>query len=371
MKKNSNIQSVTEGKTDIFVFKNKESNKGPGTKDKMPFYNPSMELNRDLSIIVCQWLINNNKSIDICDGLAASGIRGLRFANELSGDFNVTINDLSTDAYNLINKNIQSLKLKNVSSSNENLNILLSKNKFHYIDIDPFGSPVYFIDSALRSIKNNGIIACTATDTATLCGTYPKVCFRRYGAVPFHSVVMKEIGLRILLGFICRTAGVFDKAIKPLVCYSTDHYFRVYVQIASGTSNANECMKNYSQVKSKEFIGAETIKNDIGPIWKGKLQNKRVLDELITILSEKQLKTKNKTWKLLYLLNEEADAPMFFYTSNSLASTLKTSPPKLETIFKKIKNKGFEISKTHFCSTGFKTNAPIKEIEKVFKLKLI
>ena len=62
-------------------------------------------------------------------------------------------------------------------------------------------SPVGFIDSALRSIKNGGIIACTATDTATLCGVYPKVCIRRYGAIPFHSVVMKEIGLRILTWF--------------------------------------------------------------------------------------------------------------------------------------------------------------------------
>jgi len=368
MKKISNIQSVTEGKTDILVFKNKESNKGPGTKDNLPFYNPSMELNRDLSIIICQWLVNNNKSIDICDGLAASGIRGVRFANELSGDINVTINDWNAYAYNLINKNIEKLKLENVTSSNENLNTLLSKNKYNYIDIDPFGSPVYFIDSALRSIKNNGIIACTATDTATLCGTYPKVCFRRYGAIPYHSVVMKEIGLRILLGFICRSAGIYDKAIKPLVCYSTDHYFRVYVKIINGTNNANESMKNYSLVKPKELIGVETAKNDIGPIWKGKLHNKRVLNEIMAILSEKKINTKNETWKLLYLLEEEAEAPMFFYTSNSIASILKTSPPKLEKIFEKLKNKGYEVSKTHFCSTGFKTNAPIKEIEKMFKL---
>ena len=140
-----------------------------------------MEQNRDLSVLVNQWLVNKNeKTMHILDGLAASGIRGIRFANELEGDFdvNVTINDWSEDAYALIKKNLERCGLKNVVASNRNLNTLLSEERFHYIDVDPFGSPVYFIDSAIRGIYNNGIIACTATDTATLCGVYPKVCLR-------------------------------------------------------------------------------------------------------------------------------------------------------------------------------------------------
>jgi len=369
MKPNKNIKSVKEGMTDILVFINKESNKGPGSKDKLPFYNPAMELNRDMSIVLCQWLINNNnKLIEILDGLAASGIRGIRFANELEGDFNVTINDWDPNAFDLIKNNVEKLNLKNVICSNLNLNTILSQKKFHYIDIDPFGSPVYFIDSAIRGIKNQGIIALTATDTAALCGTYPKVCFRRYGAVPFHSVVMKEIALRILLGFICRTAGIYDKGIKPLICYSTDHYFRVYVQIFNGVSNANDSMKYYSAIKKDELVGIETTKKDIGPLWMGRLHNKRAINELITILFKKKLKTKNKSWKLFDLIQEEADAPAFFYTTESLASILKKSPPKLEIVFEKLKNKGYEVYKTHFSSTGFKTNASKKEIEKVFKL---
>ena len=368
MKKNHSVETITEGKTDILVFKNKDSKKGPGSKDKVPFYNPSMELNRDLSVLVCQWLITNSKRpMRLLDGLAASGIRGVRLAKELDGDFDVTINDWNSDAYILIEKNLEKLKLKNTIALNCNLNSLLSESKFDYIDIDPFGSPVYFIDSAMRSISNYGIIACTATDTAALCGTYPKVCLRRYSAVPFHSTVMKEVGLRILIGTICRSAGLYDKGIKPLISYSTDHYFRVYVQVISGTSRANDSMKNYSVIKSNKLIGGETSKEDIGPIWTGKLQNKNLLKELRTILFEKQLKTKNEVWKLLDLLEEEADAPAFFYSSDSLASSLKKSPPKMETIFEKLRKKGYEVSRTHFSPTGFKTNAPKSEIEKGFK----
>jgi len=368
MNKNQSFITINEGSTNVLVFKNKESKKGPGSKDKVPFYNPSMELNRDLSIIMCQWLINNSNShVNLLDGLAASGIRGVRLAKELEGNFDVTINDWNPDAFKLINKNIEKSKLKNVESANSNLSTLLSEKRFHYIDVDPFGSPVYFIDSAMRSIRNYGVIACTATDTAALCGTYPKVCLRRYGAVPFHSSVMKEVGLRILLGFICRIAGVYDKGIKPLISYVTDHYFRVYVQIVNGTSKANDSMKKFSVVKSNELIGAENTKEDIGPMWMGKLQDKGVVKELRTILFEKQLKTKNEVWKLLDLLEEEADAPTFFYTTDGLASALKKSPPKMEKIFEKLKNKGFEVTRTHFSPTGFKANAPKNMIEKVFK----
>jgi len=367
MKEIQSIVSINEGKTDVLVFKNKESKKGPGSKDKVPFYNPSMELNRDLSVLVCQWLINNsNKPVRILDGLAASGIRGVRFTRELDGNFDVTINDWNQEAYILIEKNIEKLKLKNTIALNCNLNSLLSESNFNYIDIDPFGSPVYFIDSAMRSIYNNGIIACTATDTATLCGVYPKVCLRRYGAVPFHSIVMKEIGLRILLGFICRAAGIYNKGIKPLICYSTDHYFRIYVQITNGTTKANDSMKKYSVIKSNELIGNQTTKKDIGPMWIGALQDKRVIQELRTILFEKQIKTKNKSWILLDLLEEEADAPNFFYTTDGLASDLKKSPPKMKIIFEKLKNNGYNVFRTHFSPTGFKTNSPITEIKSVF-----
>jgi len=367
MLKSENVESVTEGKTRVLVFKKKVTRKGPGSKEKVPFYNPAMELNRDFSVVVGQWLIGKSKySVKLLDGLAASGIRGLRFFNELDGDFEVYINDWDKDAYDLIKKNFEKCKKENVFVTNKNLNALLSENRFHYIDVDPFGSPVGFIDSAMRSISHDGVLACTATDTATLCGVYPKVCLRRYGARPLHSDVMHEIGLRILLGFICREAGKYDKGVEPLVCYSTDYYFRLYVRVKNGVDHANESIDNLSIISSKK-IGSYIGKSvDIGPLWMGKLYDKRVLQELRTILFKKELKTRHEIWKLLSLFEEEVDSPAFFYTIPGLASSLKKSAPKMKTIFEKLKEKGYFISRTHFSQTGFKTDASLDEIKKIF-----
>ena len=367
MNKKDFFEKITEGSTEVLVYKNKHTQKGPGSKEKIPFFNPTMQLNRDFSIVLNQWFVDNCKYTPVLlDGLAASGIRGIRFANELDGDFEVVINDINPDCFELINKNITNLKLKNTKAINKNLNVLLSEEKFEYIDVDPFGSPIYFVDSAIRAIKRDGIIACTATDTAALCGVYPKVCMRRYAAMPFHSVSMKEIGLRILLGFICKNAAKYDKAIEPVASYSTDHYFRAYVQIKKGVNSTNECIKKLQTINPGELVGFEKSTKDIGPLWMGDLHNKKIIEQIRTNLFEKELGSKNELCRLFDVMEEETKGPAFFYTTDSLASFFKKSPPKLDFLIDKLRNDGFIATKTQFSTSGFKTDAEIKEIKKIF-----
>ena len=366
MKNKDFLEKIKEGATEVFVYNNKEGSRGPGTKQNLPFYNPSMQLNRDLSVVLCEFLVNSSKKeLKLLDGLAASGIRGVRFANEIEGNFEVFVNDWNEESYKLIKKNIKKNSLENVESYNKNLNALLSEEKFDYIDIDPFGSPVYFIDSAMRSIKDNGVIALTATDTATLCGVYPQVCWRRYSAMPFHCVCMKEVGLRILIGFVCRIAGMYDKEIMPILSYVTDHYFRAYVHIRKGAKKANKSMKNLKILNSGK-IGIDEVKRDIGPLWMGNLQDKKTVQSLRSIIFEKNTGYNKDLWKLLDLIEEESEMPMFFYTTDSLSSLLKKSSPKSIVFFEKLRKQGYNVSKTHFSQTGFKTDATFDIIKKSF-----
>ena len=360
--------TISEGETEIFVFKKKYSKRGPGFKDKLPFYNPAMELNRDISILVNQWFVNNNnKSIQILDGLAASGIRGIRIANEVKGDFTVTINDWSREAYLLIKRNLNKYKFKNVIVSNKNLNSLLSERKYDYIDIDPFGSPTYYIDSSIRSINNNGIIACTATDTATLCGVYPKVCLRRYGVESFNSPVMHETAIRILLSFICREAVKYDKGIEPLMCYATDHYLRIYIKVRNGVKFANRSISNIKFVETKVLLSNHNKSNIVGPLWLAEIQDKNVIKELRTDFFKRKFKTRIILFNLLNLLEDESNANPFFYTTEFFSSLLKVSPPRIKYICDNLIENGYKAVRTHFNTTGFKTNASRDEILSIFK----
>lgn len=47
------------------------------------------------------------------------------------------------------------------------------------VDLDPYGSPSMFLDSAVQSVVDGGILMCTATDLAVLCGGNGEVCYSK------------------------------------------------------------------------------------------------------------------------------------------------------------------------------------------------
>ena len=349
-------QSI-EGKTEIVVPKVLHT-KGPGKKGGV-FYNPVMEFNRDVSVMVLNALNKKN----ILDGLAGTGIRGVRIANEVGG--NVVINDGNKEAYEIIKRNIKLNNLDNAFAENKNLNTLLSESRYDYIDIDPFGSPAPFIDSAMRGIKKDGVIAVTATDTATLCGVYPKTCLRRYSAVPLKTEYAKEIGLRILIGFCVKEGAKYDLGFKPLLGHSTEHYFRIYLQAEKGVKKADKCMEKIGYVLHDFKTGERKICKEAdknysiaGPLWIGKLFDKKFLNK---IEIKDYFGTKKRIIKMLGLWKDEANASALYYEVNNIAKMVKTSPLPMAKILKLLSS-----SRTHFSPTAFKTDAGIEEIKSVF-----
>ena len=170
-------ETVKEGEAVINI---KKTNKI--SKDMEVFYNPVMKLNRDVTIL----LLKQFPAMKICDPLAASGIRSIRFAKELKYK-SININDLSKKSVNSIKKNLKlnKIKSKKIKVTNEDANLFLLNSKgFDYIDIDPFGTSNFYLDAAIKRISRKGILAVTNTDTAALTGTYPKACIRKYWALP-------------------------------------------------------------------------------------------------------------------------------------------------------------------------------------------
>lgn len=55
--------------------------------------------------------------------------------------------------------------------------------QFDVIDLDPYGCPSRFLDAAVQSIQDGGLLLVTATDMAVLAGNSPETCYSKYGAV--------------------------------------------------------------------------------------------------------------------------------------------------------------------------------------------
>ena len=200
------LSTIIEGQTKL-VVPDTGKDIGPASKARI-FYNPAMRSNRDITVLFGKAVAKDGWKV--LDALGGTGAKGIRLANELDTEVQVQINDLSQEAFQVIKKNIRANQLKNASASNEEFNALLSNNGFDWIDIDPFGSPVKFIDLAARRLSRGGILSITATDTAPLCGAKPETCKRRYLATPLKTEACHEFGLRILVGNTIRRAAVFD-----------------------------------------------------------------------------------------------------------------------------------------------------------------
>ena len=342
------------------------------------FYNPMMTSNRNIAILLLNAI--ENQDMNIASPLAGSGIRELRFLKELkSGKVqNIFVNDLKENFPKVIAENLKlnGLKKDKLIVHNDDANLfLLNQVKhcideqfcgyFDYIAIDPFGSPNPFLASTVARITREGIIAVTATDTAALTGTYPKVTKRKYWAKTVRSYMMHELGLRILVRKVQLQGVQFDKALIPILAYHKDHYFRIYFRNIKGKEKCDELLKEHKYLlynpKTLDFKTSDFNQEKgfeyFGPLWVGSLADKKLIAKMAkeNPFSEEQ--------KFLDLLSEESKLNIVgFYDLHVIAKKYGLETTKLEPVLKKVKG-----VRTQFSGTGIKTKMGIKEIVKAMK----
>ena len=375
------IKQIEEGLTKIeFPEFDKVSSDAP------VFYNPHMELNRDLSILAIQvFQKQENRNIDICDLFGGSGIRGIRYEHKIDGIENVAINDISELANEYEKHNIELNNLDDIEVYQHDASMFLrmKRGEFDVIDIDPFGTPSPFLDSAGYCSRRNSLLCVTATDTSALCGTYKEPCIRKYNAKPYKSEYCHENGIRILAGFVALTLAKYSKCIDIKMSHSTEHYMRLYIKIEKGSKKSDETLKNIGYIshcrnclhrQTKKGLASAIEENcpvcgeklvHAGPLWLGNIQDKEFIQKMIDESENKKINTKKQALKLLNSCLHEADAPATFFDIHSICKSLKISAPKLDLIFDELKNKGFIAIKTHYNPLGIKTDANILDLQKV------
>jgi len=361
------LVQVREGITDLLVPEG-YSKRGPGTKTGEVFYNRQMEFGRDISVIVGREVLREGQRI--LDGLAATGARGLRMANECGVRADFELNDRDLRAAVLMKENAELNSLGHVTIHCRDLRALLAEEQFDYVDIDPFGSPVDFVDSAVQSCRNGGVLGFAATDTAPLYGSYSKTSLRRYGALSERSPFGHETGLRILVGFAVREAAKHDRGVEPLLCYHADHYFRCYVRIVNGAARADVALRSLGYTgfdrKTLDRWMDDGRRNDAdaGPVWLGPLMSK---DLIRSLKATGDLGTAQRCSKMIDSWKDEMGMPPLFYLMDELAKKTKLSPPKLGDFIPYLNGRGARASRTHFDPKGLKTDLSAKELIKEYR----
>lgn len=117
------------------------------------------------------------------------------------------------------------------------------EKRFDAVDLDPYGCPNRFLDGAIQSIADGGLLLVTATDMAVLAGNSPEACFVKYGSVPLRMKSCHEMALRILLHCIEAHANRYGKYIEPLLSISADFYVRIFVRVYTSQAKCKFSMR--------------------------------------------------------------------------------------------------------------------------------
>ena len=118
--------------------------------------------------------------------------------------------------------------------------IALMEAAYQWVDLDPFGSPVHFLDAAIQGLSRVAFLEVTATDTAALTGSSASQQ-RRYGAR--ESLTAMPTTMRSgLLGLIATTAARHDRSIEPVLALFDGHHVRVSVKVRRSREAASEVL---------------------------------------------------------------------------------------------------------------------------------
>ena len=371
------METVQEGKAKVIVPQLREV----VSADMPVFYNPKMRVNRDLAVLGLEYLCRKfNRELNVADPLSASGIRAIRFLKETSCVGKVFVNDINPKATEIMEKNfsMNEIPAHRYEISTEDANFFLRRSRgfgFDYVDLDPFGTPVPFIESVALSMKRGGILSLTATDTAPLSGTYPKTCMRRYGARPLRNEFKHEVGIRILIKKVIELCAQHDIAMIPLFAYSHLHYFKLFFAKERGAKVTGSLLEKvgyilycfnclnreavYDPLKLKERCPLCGAKFSLGgPMWLGELWD-REFAKFINESAQSREEISKETKRITSLIKDEsALQTVGFYMVSKLSEAVGI--PQQPPISKAV---GFyEGVRTHFEGDGFRTSLPHQEV---------
>ncbi|XP_075062728.1 LOW QUALITY PROTEIN: tRNA (guanine(26)-N(2))-dimethyltransferase [Mixophyes fleayi] len=378
------------------VVVNLSDNGDDGIKP-LPESNPTLPDRRTVTVgEICP------EGLRVLEGLAASGLRSIRFAREVPGLHSIIANDFSSSAVELIKRNIQFNGVEHlVTASYSDARVLMYnrmgiKDRFDVIDLDPYGSPSMFLDAAVQSVCDGGLLCVTCTDMAVLAGNNGETCYSKYGAMSLKSKFCHEMALRILLHSLDLHSSCYQRYIVPLLSISADFYIRVFVRVFTGQAkvkmsaskqamvyNCVGCGTYHLQRMGRAVAHGNNMKYSAGtgppvgmscefcqqkhqvggPVWAEPLHDSAFVQRVLSASERnpKRFKTTDRIEGMLSMVTEELDIPLY-YTMDNLSSTIRCNTPSLLQFRSALLHAGYKVSLSHACQNAVKTDAPASVI---------
>ncbi|HJM54695.1 MAG TPA: hypothetical protein QGI72_00445 [Poseidonia sp.] len=313
-----------EGKTLVHLREDQERPthmpRGPAKRTGPGFLNPAMAPARTRSVMLLadalehDWLVKPGHDLRALDALCATGVRVRRWRNEIPAKLQprlrIAANDLDAFALNWLTDSHEAFppkvtvghaleddryeripegEMKNgIFVMQNDARIALMEAAYQWIDLDPFGSPVHFLDAAIQGLARIGFLEVTATDTAALTGSSSSSQQRRYGAKGIVDTYAHDDAVRVLLGLVATTAARHDRFIEPILALFDGHHIRLSVKVCRSKERASKVMDMMGW-RIREVKGGyrfvqhptpEEVNRGSGPMWIGPLWSREIAGRL-------------------------------------------------------------------------------------------
>ncbi|XP_007489184.1 tRNA (guanine(26)-N(2))-dimethyltransferase isoform X2 [Monodelphis domestica] len=339
------------------------------------------------------------EGLRVLEGLAASGLRSIRFAKEVPGLQVVIANDASARAVDLIRCNVQLNNISHLVQPNlADARLLMYEHqrgsrRFDVIDLDPYGSPAIFLDAAVQAVSEGGLLCVTCTDMAVMAGNSSETCYSKYGAMSIKSKACHEMALRIVLHSLDLRANCYQRYIVPLLSISADFYIRVFVRVYTGQAKVKAsaskqgfvfqcvgCGSFHLQRLGKAVnsggrdkfsaatgppVGSECEhcgqRHQLGgPLWAEPIHDLDFVGQVLAAVSRNpgRFRTSARIRGVLSMVTEELPDVPLYYTLDQLSSTIRCNTPRLLQLRSALLHAGFRVSLSHACKNAVKTDAP-------------
>lgn len=340
---------------------------------------------------------SSTEGIRVLDALAATALRSIRYVKEIPGVREVVVNDLDEAAVQAAQRNVDfnqvdSCKIR-VQQGDAIYAMHASKgteSPFDVIDLDPYGSAAPFLDAAVQSVAEGGLLCVTCTDMGVLSGGHPETCYAKYGSMPTKGKYLHEMALRILLHALEAQANRYRRHIVPVLSLSIDFYVRLFVRVFTSAAEVKRACTKASYVHQSlgcgsfflQPVGKES-KNSFnpslttgdglcpqtgkrfkigGPIWNPPIHDMEWVGQLLTRVESYRgpypPSTRKRIHGMLTSVSEELPDVPLFYTLPDMCSTLHCNSPRMVDVQAAIINAGFRVSQQHKEPQALKTDAP-------------
>ncbi|MFE4104714.1 tRNA (guanine-N1)-methyltransferase [Almyronema epifaneia] len=344
------------------------------------FYRPHSQVGRDLAILAAALYRVRHGQLRVLDAMTGCGVRALRYQLEAEADW-VWANEGNPEVQATLAKNLalgmrpRSYRITQQDANQIFFSCYQQRDFYDLVDIDSFGSPTPFLQTALWATKIGGLLYLTSTDTRTTGGHNVEKSLQVYGACARAHPAVHEQGLRLLIGTALQQAGTKGMQVQPIFSLFNGSVHRVMLRLVMDQpwlpenygflGYCHDCghyqtvsWRKLGDVRCPACVSSTPAKPMTlsGPLWLGPLHDIDFLGQMIRLAKDWQW---SRRVKLLKIMEAEANLPPYYFTLGEIGRHGKLDIPRRDRLIQLLRDRGYQAALTHLDFQAVKTDASI------------